>query len=53
VFSYFHSHTDAVVKYVLNQEAHHQRKTFKQEYLSLLEKFEVSFEERYLFDFIE
>jgi len=53
VFSYSHSHIDAVIKYVLNQESHHQRKTFKEEYLDLLEKFEISFEERYLFDFIE
>ena len=53
VFSYSHSHIDAVVKYVLNQEAHHHKKTFRQEYLSLLEKFEIPFEERFLFDFIE
>jgi REP element-mobilizing transposase RayT len=53
VFSYSHSHIDAVIKYVLNQEVHHQRKTFKEEYLNLLEKFEVPFEERYLFDFFE
>jgi putative transposase len=53
VFSYSHSQVDPVVKYVLNQEIHHQRKTFKQEYLKLLEKFDISFEERYLFDFFE
>lgn len=53
VFSYSHSHIDAVVKYVLNQEFHHQKKTFKQEYLSLLQKFEIPFEDRFLFDFIE
>lgn len=53
VFSYSQSHIDAVVKYVLNQEVHHQRKTFRQEYHELLEKFEVPFEERFLFDFIE
>ena len=53
VFSYSHSHLDTVVKYVLNQEVHHQRKTFRQEYLSLLGKFEIPFEERYLFDFID
>jgi len=53
VFSYSHSHLDTVVKYVLNQEVHHQRKTFRQEYLTLLEKFEGPFEERYLFDFID
>lgn len=53
VFSYAHSNIDAVIKYVLNQESHHQKKTFKQEYLELLEKFEVPFKEEYLFDFIE
>jgi len=53
VFSYSHSHIDAVVKYILTQEKHHQKKTFKQEYHQLLEKFEIPFEEKYLFDFIE
>lgn len=53
VFSYSHSHIDRVVKYVLNQEAHHQRKTFKQEYHELLEKFAIEYDERYLFDFID
>lgn len=53
VFSYSHSHIDAVIRYVLNQETHHQKKTFKQEYLELLKKFEIPFEEAYLFDFIE
>lgn len=53
VFPYSHSHIDAVIRYVLNQETHHQKKTFKQEYLELLKKFEIPFEEAYLFDFIE
>ncbi len=53
VFSYSHSHIDAVVKYVLNQEKHHQKRTFRQEYHELLEKFEISFEEKYLFDFFD
>ncbi len=53
VFSYSHSQIDNVVKYILNQEQHHQKKTFKQEYPELLKKFEISFEEKYLFDFIE
>lgn len=52
-FSYSQSHIDSVIKYIQNQEIHHQKKTFKQEYITLLEKFEVPFEERYLFDFIE
>jgi putative transposase len=53
VFSYSHSHIDTVVKYVLNQEKHHLRKTFRQEYHQLLDRFEIPFEEKYLFDFIE
>jgi REP element-mobilizing transposase RayT len=53
VFSYSQSQIDSVVKYILNQEVHHKKKTFKQEYHELLMEFEISFEEKYLFDFIE
>lgn len=53
VFSYSHSHIDNVVKYVLNQEEHHKKKTFKQEYLAFLNKMAIPFEEQYLFDFID
>lgn len=53
VFSYSRSHIDSVINYIQNQENHPQKKTFKQEYIALLEKFEIPFEERYLFDFIE
>jgi REP element-mobilizing transposase RayT len=47
VFSYSHSHIDAVVNYIHNQEEHHQKKTFKQEYIQLLDKFPISFKERF------
>lgn len=53
VFSYSHSHIDAVIKYVMNQEAHHQKKSFKDEYLELLNRFEIAYEDRFLFDFAE
>lgn len=53
VFSYSQSHIGRVVKYVLNQEAHHYKQSFRQEYHELLEKFKISFEEKYLFDFID
>jgi putative transposase len=53
VFSYSHSHIGAVINYIKNQEAHHQKSTFKQEYHGLLEKFEIPFEEKYLFNFVE
>lgn len=53
VFSYSHSQIDRVAKYILTQETHHQKKTFKEEYLELLKKFEIPYEEKYLFEFIE
>lgn len=52
-FSYSHSHIGKVYDYILNQEAHHQKKTFRQEYHALLEKFEVPFDERYLFEWYD
>ncbi len=51
VFSYSHSHIDKVCKYVLNQEIHHKKKTFREEYLDFLQKYEVQFEDKYLFEF--
>ena len=53
VFSYSHSQIDNVVKYILNQEAHHRKRTFRQEYHELLEKLEIPYEEKYLFDFMD
>ena len=52
-FSYGHSQMDTVVKYIQNQEKHHTRKTFEEEYLELLQKFNVEYDERYLFKWIE
>lgn len=51
-FSYAHSKIDSVAKYVLNQKEHHMKKSFKEEYLEILRKFNVPFKEEYLFDFI-
>jgi len=52
-FSYSKSQIDNVVKYILNQPNHHKKTTFKEEYLLLLEKFEIKFDEKYLFDWLE
>lgn len=52
-FSYGHSQIDRVYKYILNQEDHHKRTTFREEYMELLNRFEVQFDTRYLFDWIE
>jgi len=52
-FSYSRSQIDRVCKYILNQESHHQKSTFNHEYLNLLKKFDVDFDEKYLFEWIE
>jgi hypothetical protein len=48
-FSYGHSQMEAVVKYIHNQESHHAKKTFKEEYLKLLKVFKVEYNDKYLF----
>ena len=52
-FSYSKSSVDSVVKYILNLEEHHKKKTFRNEYLGLLEKFEIEYDQKYLFEWIE
>ncbi|GGA76127.1 transposase [Flavobacterium palustre] len=52
-FSYSKSQLDNVIKYILNQEKHHKKQTFKEEYHSFLEKFEIKYDEKYLFEWIE
>jgi len=48
-FSYGKSQVNNAIDYIKNQEIHHHRKSFVQEYLEFLEKFEVPFDERYIF----
>ena len=48
-FSYSHSQLDAVIRYIQNQQEHHRRTTFQEEYLGLLERFNVPHDERYTF----
>lgn len=52
-FSYSHSSLDNVINYIKNQKEHHQKKTFKEEYLELLHKFEIEFKPEYLYEWIE
>ena len=52
-FSYAYSQIERVYQYILNQEEHHRKKTFKDEYLKLLEKFEIEYDEKYLFDWLD
>ena len=50
-FSYSKSHIEDVVNYIKNQEHHHQKKTFREEYIDFLEKFSVEYDDKYLFEF--
>ena len=52
-FSYGHSQLDRVIKYIDNQELHHRKTTFKEEYLKLLKRFNIEFNSEYLFKWIE
>ena len=52
-FSYSHSHLDNVIQYIMNQKEHHKKKKFKEEYVGFLKKFNVDYNDEYLFDWIE
>ena len=49
-FSYGKSQVQAVTNYIINQEKHHERKSFKEEYLIFLQKFEIEYSEEYIFN---
>lgn len=51
-FSYSHSALDNVISYINNQKEHHQKHTFREEYISFLKKFEIVFKDEYLFEWI-
>lgn len=52
-FSYSHSQLDDVIKYIMNQKEHHKKKTFREEYIDFLKKFNVEYDEKYLFEWSE
>ena len=52
-FSYSHSSLDNVIGYIKNQKEHHKRRSFKEEYIDFLEKFQIEFKDEYLFEWIE
>jgi REP element-mobilizing transposase RayT len=52
-FSYSHSALDNVIQYIQKQKEHHKNKSFKDEYLNILNKFEIEFKDEYLFEWIE
>jgi len=52
VFSYAHSQIDNVYQYIVSQEEHHRKKNFKEEYIDFLKRFEIEYNEKYLFQWI-
>lgn len=50
-FTYSRSQLDDVYKYILNQEQHHKKISFKEEYIQFLKRFEIEYDEKFLFDF--
>ena len=52
-FSYSKSHIDNVCKYIMNQEEHHKKKTFKEEYIEFLEEHGIEYNPKYVFDIDE
>ncbi len=52
-FSYSKSHVNNVIEYIINQEEHHRKRTFIEEYHVLLESFGIDFDERYIFKPVE
>ena len=53
VFSYAHSQIETVYQYIANQEEHHRKKTFKEEYVDFLQKFDIEYNDKYLFEWID
>ncbi|HYV95150.1 MAG TPA: IS200/IS605 family transposase [Chitinophagales bacterium] len=51
--SYSHSQLTQVIQYIMNQKEHHKKRTFKQEYIGFLKKFEIEYDERFLFEWID
>jgi REP element-mobilizing transposase RayT len=52
-FSYSISQLDDVIQYIQNQEEHHKETSFKDEYLKYLKRFEIEFDENYVFEWID
>jgi REP element-mobilizing transposase RayT len=49
-FSVSESNVDAVVKYILNQHEHHRKTTFQEEYRQFLDRHNIKYDERYMWD---
>jgi putative transposase len=48
-FSYAKSQVDDVIRYIQNQEIHHRKETFLDEYRKFLTVFDIEWDEKYIF----
>jgi len=53
VFSYSYRQKSVVIEYIMNQEEHHKKKSFRQEYLEFLKSFQIDFKDEYVFNFLD
>jgi putative transposase len=52
-FSYSRSQRNDVIQYIMKQEEHHKERTFREEYMGLLKKFEIQYNDGYVFEFYD
>ena len=52
-FSYSRKQRDDVIKYIMKQETHHAKRSFRDEYMDILKKFEIAFDDHYVFEFYD
>jgi putative transposase len=52
-FSYSRSARNEVINYIINQEEHHKKTSFREEYLIMLTKFDIPYDSKYLFEFYD
>lgn len=52
-FSYSHSNLNQVIAYIMNQKEHHKKRTFKEEYLEFIQKFELEYNPKNLFEWMD
>lgn len=52
-FSYSRSQRDDVIRYIMEQERHHAAKSFREEYMDLLQKYGIAYDEKYVFEFYD
>ena len=50
-FTYSRSQLSQVVQYIRNQPEHHRKKTFREEYMDFLQKFDIEYDDKYVFEF--